>query len=288
MNDPQVVQFYLSVAIAIIMLGMGLALTINDFKRIKEQPKGVFIGLVNQLLFLPLIGLLLVFVLKLEKEFAVGIILVAACPGGATSNLITNLAKGDLGLSITLTALSSVITVFTIPLIVNAALSHYMGAEESIHLDFWDTFLKMVMITLVPVSIGMFVRSKNVLFANKMERPVKIISVLFMALIIIGAVLKNKAILATALPDIGPAVIGLNVITMLIGFLSGKLLQLDLKQRISISIESGIQNASLALFIGSLGVMATFPSILLGPAIYGVLMFFTGGIFAAMYARMVK
>lgn len=293
MKDPNVIQFYLSISIAIIMLGMGLSLTIADFVRIKKAPKGVFIGLFNQLLLLPAIGLGLVMLFDLKAEYAVGLMLVAACPGGATSNLITNLAKGDLGLSITMTAFSSVITVFTIPLIVNFALLRYMGPEAAgtdatITLEFWPTFLKMFLVTLLPVSIGMFIRSKAKQFADKMEKPVKIASVVLMTGIIVGAVLANKGKLADGFVIVGPAVLGLNIVTMLLGFVSGILFRLSLRQRVSISIECGIQNASLALFIGGMGMMGGHPEILLAPAIYGTLMFVTGGIFASIYARMVS
>ena len=163
------------------MLGMGLSLTIGDFKRIKEDPKGVFIGLFNQLILLPIIGYLIVVALQLKAELAVGVMLIAACPGGATSNLISNLAKGDIGLSVTLTAFSSMITVFTIPLIVNFAFLQFMDTDETVTLSFWDTFIKMVLITVVPVSIGMFARTRSEKFANKMERPVKIVSVILLA-----------------------------------------------------------------------------------------------------------
>jgi BASS family bile acid:Na+ symporter len=288
MKDPQVVQFYLSISIAIIMLGMGLSLTIADFVRITKKPKGVFIGLANQLILLPIIGFALVALLGLKSEYAVGLILIAACPGGATSNLISNLAKGDLGLSITMTAFSSIITIFTIPIIVNFSLGHYMSADGDISLAFWPTFSKMFMITIVPVAIGMFIRSKALNFANQMEKPVKVASVILMAGIIIGAVLANKDKLATAFTKVGPAIILLNVSTMLLGFFSGKLLKLELRQRVSISIECGIQNGSLALFVASLGALAVYPTILLVPAIYGTLMFLTGGIFATVYAKIVS
>jgi len=287
MKDPQVVQFYLSISIAIIMLGMGLSLTIADFVRITKRPRGVFIGLTNQLIILPLIGLALVYLFGLRNEYAVGLMLIAACPGGATSNLISNLAKGDLGLSITMTAFSSIITIFTIPLIVNYSLAHFMSTSGNISLAFWPTFLKMFMVTIVPVAIGMFIRKRALNFADKMEKPVKIASVILMAGIIIGAVLANKDKLASAFTDVGPAILLLNIVTMLLGFFSGKILRLDLKQRVSISIECGIQNGSLALFVASLGALAAFPPILLVPAIYGTLMFITGGVFATIYARIV-
>ncbi|HIN40386.1 MAG TPA: bile acid:sodium symporter family protein [Flavobacteriales bacterium] len=286
LDNLENIEFLLNTSVAIIMLGMGLSLTIEDFKRIKEEPKSVFVGLFNQLLLLPLIAIVLIFLLRLKGEYAVGLMLVAACPGGATSNLISNLAKGDIGLSITLTALSSIITVATIPFIINFALIKFMSTDEAIQLPYLTIFLKILLITIIPVVLGMITRAKCESFAIGMKRPVKIASVLLMAAIIIGAVATNKEQLTTALPIIGPAVIGLNILTMLLGFFSGKFLHLDLKQRISISIECGIQNASLALAVVGMA-LSQYKELALVPATYGVLMFVFGGLFAAYFARLV-
>ena len=268
------------------MLGMGLSLTIADFIRIKEEPKAVALGLVNQLILLPLIGFGLVLALGLEGQYAVGLMLIAACPGGATSNLISNLAKGDIGLSVTLTAFSSVITVLTIPFIVNFALVQFMDSNTVVLLPYAQIFVKILLITVVPVALGMFIRAHAEAFAMKMENPVKIASVVLMTSIIIGAVAINFDKLSTALPIIGPAVVSLNIITMLLGFFSGKLLRLNIKQQVSISIECGIQNGSLALAIVGMA-LTQYKELALVPATYGVLMFAIGGIFAGYYARLV-
>jgi len=281
-----IIEFFLNTSVAIIMLGMGLSLTIEDFKRIKDEPRSVFLGLLNQLILLPIIAMVLIFLLELKGEYAVGLMLVAACPGGATSNLISNLAKGDVGLSVTLTALSSLITVVTIPFIVNFALIKFMSTDAVIQLPYLSIFLKILLITVIPVVLGMFIRAKHEAFARCMKNPVKIASVLLMAAIIIGAVVINKEKLTNALPLIGPAVIGLNILTMLLGFFSGKLLRLNLKQRVSISIECGIQNASLALAVVGMA-LTQYEELALVPATYGVLMFGIGGLFAGYFARLV-
>ena len=281
-----IIEFSLNISVAIIMLGMGLSLTLADFRRIKEEPKSVALGLFNQLIMLPLIGLGLIMLLGLEGQYAVGLMLIAACPGGATSNLISNLAKGDIGLSVTLTAFSSIITVITIPFIVNFALLKFMSSDTVVQIPYAQIFLKILLITVVPVAVGMLVRAKKEAFAIRMENPVKIASVILMTGIIVGAVIVNRDQLATALPIIGPAVIGLNIITMLLGFFSGKLLKLKLKQQISISIECGIQNGSLALAIVGMA-LTQYKELALVPATYGVLMFGIGGLFAGYFARMV-
>lgn len=287
MKDPATIELALSIAVAIIMLGMGMGLTMKDFKRVTEQPIGVLAGLLNQLVLLPLVAFGLVMLFGLTKEAAVGIMLLSACPGGATSNLITNLAKGNMGLSITLTAISSMVTVFTIPFIVNFSLDRFLGTEEAIELSFLEMFTKVMLVTVIPVITGMLLRRVSEKVADKMEKPVKIASVILMAAIIIGAVKANWDKLSEALPEVGPAVIALNIVTMLIGFFSGLGFKLPLKDRVSISIETGIQNATLALFVGGLGGMALFPKILLAPALYGVLMFITGGVLAAIFGKLV-
>lgn len=281
-----VIEFSLNISVAIIMLGMGLSLTIADFVRIKDDPKSVFIGLFNQLILLPLIGLGIIFLLGLKDEYAVGLMLIAACPGGATSNLISNLAKGDIGLSVTLTAFSSVITVATIPFIVNLALINFMNNDTVIQLPYKTIFFKILLITVVPVALGMVVRYYKQNFAIRMENPVKIASVILMTAIIIGAVVTNRDQLSTALPIIGPAVVGLNVLTMLLGFISGRVLKLNLRQQVSISIECGIQNGSLALAIVGMA-LSQYKELALVPATYGVLMFGIGGLFAVYYSRLV-
>jgi len=283
----EIIEFSLNVSVAIIMLGMGLSLTMADFIRIKEQPRSVALGLFNQLVLLPLIGFGLIVAFSLKGEYAVGLMLIAACPGGATSNLISNLAKGDIGLSVTLTAFSSLITVVTIPFIVNMALLKFMSADVVVQLPYKSIFWKILLITVVPIVLGMIIRYHRVAFANRMKRPVKIASVVLMAAIIIGAVVVNREQLTTVLPQIGPAVIGLNILTMLLGFFSGKLLKLNLKQQVSISIECGIQNGSLALAIVGMA-LTQYKELALVPATYGVLMFGIGGLFAGYYANLVN
>lgn len=282
MKDIQTIQLALSIAVGIIMLGMGLSLTIADFLRIKKQPKAVLVGLTNQLILLPIIGYTLAVLLGLRTEIAVGLMLIAACPGGPVSNLYCNLARGDLALSITLTAITSMITVFTIPVVVNQALVLFMDTQHVVQIDFWQTVFKILMVTIVPVSIGMTLYNYFPAFATKMEKPVKIVSSILLGTIITGAFIANKDELMDALPYVGSATLALNVITMAFGFFSGRLFKLNYKERVSISVECGIQNGALALFIGSLGVMANYPGVLLAPAVYGILMFFTGAIFAAV------
>lgn len=276
METNYLTDIMLPLSLAIIMLGMGLSLVPNDFKRVALYPKAASIGIFNQIIMLPIVGFLLLWLFGLKSpELAVGIMILAACPGGPTSNLISHISKGDTALSITLTAISSLIAVITIPLIVNLALSFFMQHGEYIPLPVFDTIIKLTLITLLPVSIGMIVRAKAVNFAEKMNQPVKIVSGILLFLIILAAILNNKEIFVSSFRDIGPIALTLNIVMLLIGYLSARMLRLKMAQSITISVESGIQNGTLGITIASAllhnDVMA------ISPAIYSLIMFMTAG-----------
>ena len=273
----------LPLALFIIMLGMGLSLVLGDFKRVFQHPKAAAIGLTNQLIILPLIGFFFASYAGLSPELAVGLMILAACPGGVTSNLISHLSKGDTALSISLTAISSIASIITIPLIINFAINHFMGDNLIVKPPTKEIVLSIVAITLLPVSIGMFIRRKSEAFALRMDKPVKIFSAVFLMLIIVAAVIKDKQVLIDNFGAVWMATLGLNIATMLVGFLSAKLLKLSLPQSITISIESGIQNGTLALVI----VMTFLENSLMSitPAIYSLLMFGTGGFMIAYFGK---
>ena len=264
----------LPAALFVIMLGMGLSLVVKDFRRVLLYPKAVLIALVNQLLLLPLIGFGLAIAFGLPPELAVGLMLIAACPGGATSNLVSHLAKGDTALSVTLTAISSFLTIFTIPFIVNFSLLYFMQQGQYISLDVPATILQIVAISLVPVSIGMLLRSRKPALAEKMGRPVKIASVVFFFLIIAGAVVKERAHLVEYMQLMGLSTASLNLITMVVGYYSGRLFKLNVAQCITISVESGIQNGTLGIIIATTFLGNSTMSV--PPAIYSLLMFVSG------------
>ncbi|MEM6380252.1 MAG: bile acid:sodium symporter, partial [Bacteroidota bacterium] len=181
-----------AISLMIIMFGMGLSLTSDDFKRVASNPKAVLLGLMNQLLFLPIIGYILVALLQLPSEIAIGIMILAACPGGATSNVIAHLAKGDTALSVTLTAISSIITIGTIPFIVQFSLLNFSGQGGEVQLNILQMIGQLLGIVIVPVFLGMLIRAKATGFALRMGKPVQIASVLLLALITTGIILKEK------------------------------------------------------------------------------------------------
>lgn len=285
MESSLLTEIFLPLALAVIMLGMGLSLTLADFKRVFEQPKAVFIGLIAQLILLPLTGFLLMHYWEIQPEYAVGIILLAACPGGPTSNLFAYLGKCDTALSISLTAVSSFITIISIPFIVNYAMLLHMEQEQYVALPVLQTILQIMFITLIPVSLGMYLKSKKPNFAQKSERPVKIASTVFIIIIILGAILKNKEIIVDAFLTTGLPALTLNVLTLVIGFLFAKLLGLGFQQASTVSIESGIQNGTLAIAIAASATLLNNPLIAIPPAVYSIIMFFTGGLASRIFGR---
>ncbi|MEM7185664.1 MAG: bile acid:sodium symporter family protein [Bacteroidota bacterium] len=282
----QVSTLILAGSLMIIMLGMGMSLKFSDFERVLLYPRAVFIGLFNQLILLPLIGFGIVSLLNVPPEIAVGIMILAACPGGPTSNLISHLAKADLALSVTLTALSSLITILTIPFLVNFALSHFMDKGQIIELDIFQTIAQIFVIVVIPVAIGMMIRRFKPNFALKMGKPVRIASGVLLALIIVGLVLKEKDNFVSYFRQAGVAALLLNLCTMLFGFYSARLLQLRLPQATSISIESGIQNGTLAITIAV--VLLNNTAFAIAPAVYSLLMFFTGGLVIYLGNRLIS
>lgn len=272
----------LPTGLAIVMLGMGLTLLPADFQRVTRYPKAVAIGLVSQLLFLPIVGFLVASIVPMPPEIAVGLMILALCPGGPSSNMITYLAKGDVALSVTLTALSSAITVFTIPLFANLALQYFASQNAAIALPIGQTMLQIFAIAIVPVGLGMGIRQQFPNFARRLEKTVNLLAVAFLALIILAIVIREWNRIPTFIAQVGIGVALLNVISMAIGFWFGKLFNLKLAQRICIAIEVGIQNGTLAIAITA-GLLNN-ADMAIPAAIYSLFMYVTA-IAAIFYGR---
>ena len=272
----------LPLALAIVMLGMGLSLVPEDFKRITRYPKAVAVGTVCQVLLLPLIGALITLVVPMQPAIAVGLIVLAVCPGGPSSNLVTYLAKGDVALSVTLTAVSSIITVFTIPLFTNLALQYFLGKSAAIALPIGSTMLQIFLITLLPTAIGMAIRHQFPDTARRLEKQMSRFAVGLLALIIVLLLVREGSKLPGFLVQVGIGVVLLNLLAMLAGFLAGKLFRLSLAQQICIAIEVGIQNGTLAITITA-GLLNN-PDMAVPAAVYSLLMYVTG-FGAILYGR---
>ena len=271
---------FLPLALFIIMLGMGLGLKLDDFKRIFVTPKAVIIGLIAQLIMLPVVGFILAIAFSLPPELAVGLMILSACPGGPTSNMVTYIARGNVALSITLTAISSLITVFTIPLVVNQAMQFFMGKAIALQLPFLKTVIQIAVITLIPVTLGMLLHYYAPKFATNVEKWVKWISLFFLALIIVGLLAKERANVLTFFLQVGWVTLALNVSTMILGYTIATITKLDKFSARAITFEVGIQNGTLAIAIASGATFLNNPTMAIPAAIYSLLMFGTGGAFA--------
>ena len=270
----------LAISLIIIMFGMGLSLVKDDFIRLFKHPKAIIVGLINQIILFPIIAYVLICIFNVDTDIAIGVMILAACPGGPTSNLITFLAKGDAGLSVSLTTANSLITIFTIPFVVDFALTQFLHADEMIQINKLQMVIQIFVIVIIPVSGGMLLKHAKPAFADKMNKPVKIASAAVLFLVIIGLVLKKREDLIPYLQEAGLIALSLNLATMLIGFVTAKIAKLKLAQSITISIESGIQNGTMAIAIAS-GILMN-ENYAIAPAVYSLIMFFTGGIIIAV------
>ena len=271
---------FLPLALFIIMLGLGLGLTINDFKRVIVTPKAIGLGLLAQLILLPVVGFMLAKVFVLSPELAVGLIILAACPGGPTSNLMTYLAKGNVALSITLTAISSLITVFTIPVVVNLAMTLFLDEGSTLQLPIVSTVIQIAAIVLIPVSLGMAIRRRMPRVAIQIEEWVKWLSLGFLGLIIAGLMIRERANIVSFFLQVGWVTFTLMAIAMSLGYSIAKLARLDEPSATSITIEVGIQNGTLAIAIASSPAFLGNPVMAIPAAIYALLMYAISGVFA--------
>jgi len=285
MSTSVLTDLFLPLALGIIMLGMGLSLVPADFKRILVFPKAVFAGLACQIILLPAIAFLLMWFMPAQPEFAVGIILLAVCPGGATSNLLTYLARGDAALSVSLTAFSSLATIISIPFIMNIALETFMGEGRFVPMPVVQTMLQIMLITIIPIGLGMYLRDRKPKLAIKSERPVKIASAVFITIIILGAVFRDLDNLIPYFRQTGLPALLLNVIMLLLGYTTGRLLKFTERQSATLSIESGIQNGTLAIAIATSSTLLNDPLMAIPPAVYSLIMFVTGGLVVLVFQR---
>ncbi len=271
------------ICLFLIMLGMGLSLVADDFRRVVAYPKAVAIGLVCQLVVLPLVAFGLANVMPLTPELAVGVMLLAVCPGGTTSNLYAHLGRGDVALSVTLTAVASIVTVFTIPFIINGALGYFMGETEQLSLPVSKTMISLVALTVIPISLGMLIRRWQPAFAIAVEQRVKYFAVIFLVLLIAFLVYQQFDVFLDALFSAGPVALLLNLSTMAIGYYGARAFALNRPQSISVTLEVGLQNSSLSMVL-ALGLLNNY-AMSLTPAIYTGVMFITAGILVYFTSR---
>lgn len=276
MESSAITTVFLPLALGIIMLGLGLSLTLDDFKRVVHYPKAVIVGLMCQMIILPVLCWVLAVSFNLSAELAVGLMLLAASPGGPTANLYSHLSNGDVALNISLTAVNSLLSLFTLPLIVNFSIGYFMEADMAIPMQF-KKVVEVFLIVLIPVSLGMLVHAKSPAISSRLTKPVKILSAVFLVLIIAAAIMKERSQVVSYFQQVGLAALLFNLFSMLLGYQIPRLLNIGKKQAIAIGMEIGIHNGTLAIYI-ALSVLGN-SAMSIPPAIYSLIMFFTAAMF---------
>ncbi|MET0671995.1 MAG: bile acid:sodium symporter family protein [Microbacterium pygmaeum] len=261
----------LPAGLAVVMFGLGLSLTPRDFARVLTQPKAVLVALVCQLLVLPAICFGLVLALQLPPVLAVGMMVLAASPGGAAANLYSHLFRGDVALNISLTAVNSVLAVLTLPLITNFALWYFEPFDDRLGMQ-WAKAVEVFAIVLVPVVIGMLVRRGWPRFADRMDRPVRVVSVLVLILVVAAAVASNWVLLRDNFLDLALITVVFCLVSLSIGYVVPRWFRIGRRQAISTSFEIAMHNATLAIVVAQ--TVLDSVALSLPAAVYGVLMFF--------------
>ena len=266
----------LPLALAFIMFTLGLGLTFSDFARVVKAPKNFIIGLISQLIFLPIVALIIVFVWPLQPELAIGLILIAAAPGGVTSNILTSFAKGDVALSISLTAVMSLLSVISVPIVLGISMG--LISDNSLgSISLTGIAISMFLIVTLPVLIGMTFRASLSFLTMRIEKLARILSTALFVLVLIGAILAERENLVEYFAQTGLVVLSLNLLMMIIAFYWAKFFGTGTSQQKAISIECGLQNGTLAIFVGTSvfgGGLYIIPA-----ATYSVIMYLTSLIF---------
>ena len=277
MQADLLTKVILPLSLFLIMFGIGLSLRIADFRGVVKYPKALLIGLTGQMILLPIIAFAIAVAFQLPPEIAVGLIIIALAPGGATSNMFTYLSRGDVSLSISLTAIVSLITPFSIPLIAALSMTYFMGSGAEFQLPIVKTIIQLLVITVIPVGLGMFTLSRWPAIAAKIENVLKWFSILFLLLIIALIVLKNAANMAGFFAQAGLATLVLNMVVLTLGYLLAKWAKLSHPQSVCIGFEVGIQNGTLALVVA--GTLIGNATMMIPAVTYSLIMFFSGAAF---------
>ncbi len=272
-----VTDIFLPLALAFIMFALGLGLTGADFLRVFKQPKDFFVGTISQIILLPVIAFILVKIWPISPELAIGVMIIAAAPGGVTSNILTSFARGDVALSISLTAIISLLSVITVPFIIVTSLG-FLGSEiVAQNISLTTMAISMFLIVTVPVIIGIIFRRFASNAAIKFEPIAKKISIILFVIVLLGAILAEKDNIVSYFADAGLITLALNVIMMIVAFYVAKLLGTGNAQKKCIAIECGLQNGTLAIFVGT--TLFGGGAFVIPAATYSLIMFATSLIF---------
>lgn len=268
------ITIFLPLALAVIMFSLGLGLTVADFARIARQPKAFAIGAFCQLIGIPVVAYAIAVGFGLPAELAVGIMILSFCPGGVTSNILTKVAKGDVALSISLVGVISLVAVFTVPPLVAFFARHFLGLDAPT-VNITALGLSMFLITTLPVVIGLALRHYSQGVALAIEPFIEKLALVLFVVVVIGALAANWSLFIANLAVLAPGLIALNVALLSLGLVLGRIFNLDRAQSTAIAIETGIQNATLGITVGSLIVeqASALPPFSLPSAVYGITMY---------------
>ena len=280
-----IVTVILSLALAFIMFALGLGLTENDFLRVIKQPRDFFVGAFSQIILLPIIAFILIklWPWPIAPELAIGVMIIAAAPGGVTSNILTSFAKGDVALSVTFTAIISLLCVFTVPNIVIRSVEYLSDENLVQNISVKSTAIKMFMIVTVPIVVGMILKKFTPVLALKFEPMAKRVSTGLFVLVLLGTIVKNKENIVPYFAQTGLITLALNVVMMIVAFYLAQLFGSGSKQKRCITIECGLQNGTLALFVANEildGGLYEMPA-----ATYSLIMFATSLIFVYLIRK---
>jgi BASS family bile acid:Na+ symporter len=282
--DGALTEIGLPVALGIIMFGLGLGLTVADFRRVGQHPRAVVVALGCQLVLLPAVCFGLVLLFDLPWQLAVGMMLLAASPGGTTANLFSHLFHGDVALNITLTAINSIISIGTLPLITNLAIDYFdRGDDVSMPLD---EVVKVFLLILVPVGLGMLVRAAKPAFAGAMDKPVRIASAVILAILVLGILLDERDNVGDYLADVGLAAALFCAISLVVGYAVPRAFGVVEDQAIASSMEIGVHNGTLAIFVAENVLDST--EIAVPAAVYSLLMFFLAAGWGSLISRRLR
>tara|TARA_B110001454_G_scaffold202894_1_gene210324 strand:+ start:1083 stop:1931 length:849 start_codon:yes stop_codon:yes gene_type:complete len=265
------------IALALIMLGLGLGLTTQDFTRVAKQPKDFLVGLICQLILLPIIAFILIKLLNTPMELALGVMIIAAAPGGVTSNVLTKFAKGDVALSVSLTAIISLISIVSVPFIVFKSADLLQVSYASSDISMIGISSKMFLVVTLPVIIGMIIRKIATNFVSSNALLVQRISIILFAIVFLAIWIEEWENIMSYLAQAGLITLVLNIVMMIIGFYVAKMFASGIEQRKSISLECGLQNGTLAVFVAS--QIFTDVVYMIPTAAYALIMFVTSILF---------
>ena len=271
------------ISLALIMLALGMGLTVQDFTRVIKQPGDFIIGLICQLVFLPIIAFALVFILDVPVELAVGLMIIAAAPGGVTSNILTKFANGDVALSISLTAVISLLSILTVPFIIFKSIDFLNASTNTNEISMIGIAIKMFLVVTLPVILGMIIRRFANNFVSSNEKIIQTISFILFLIVLLGAIIQERSNIIPYLMKAGTITLLLNIIMMMIGFYVGKFFATGIKQRKCISLECGLQNGTLAIFVAT--QIFNDVTYIIPAAIYSLIMFATSLIFVFLIKK---